>query len=105
MTPPTEQEAFRLVCRAIDQLNLELPPERRVEPAPEAPLFGRGGPLDSLGLVNLVVAVEQLAEDELSVSVTLADERALSRRSSPFRTVGSLANYLRERVEERVRLG
>ena len=104
MTPPTEEDALRLVCRAIDQVNLELPADRSVAKSPEAPLFGRGGPLDSLGLVNLIVAVEQLVEDELSVSVALADERALSRRSSPFRTVGSLAGYLRERLEEHGRL-
>jgi acyl carrier protein len=57
------------------------------------PLFGRDGILDSLGLVTLVVAVEQAIEDTLSVSVSLADEKAMSQRHSPFRTIGSLAEY------------
>ena len=48
--------------------------------------------LDSMGLVTLVVGVEQAIEDELGVSVSLADARALSQRNSPYRTVGSLAN-------------
>ncbi len=56
-------------------------------------LFGREGLLDSMGLVTLVVAVEQAIEDEYGVSVSLADDRALSQRTSPFRTVGSLADY------------
>ena len=37
--------------------------------------------LDSKGLVNLVVAVEQAIEDELEESVMLADDRALARSS------------------------
>lgn len=59
----------------------------------DTPLFGETGLLDSVGLVSLVVAVEQALEDELGLSVGLADERALSQRSSPYRTVSSLADY------------
>jgi acyl carrier protein len=56
-------------------------------------LFGEGGLLDSVGLVSLVVAVEQKLEDELGLQVGLADERALSQRSSPYRTISTLAAY------------
>lgn len=63
--------------------------------APDAAteLFGEEGMLDSVGLVSLVVAVEQRLADELGIEVSLADERALSQRASPYRTVGSLAGY------------
>jgi acyl carrier protein len=63
------------------------------------PLFGREGFLDSMGLVTLVVSVEQAIEDELGVSVSLADERALSQRASPYRTVGALADYAASLME------
>jgi acyl carrier protein len=59
----------------------------------ETPLLGREGVVDSLGLVSVIVSVEQSLEDELGISVSLADERAFSQRTSPFRTVGSLAAY------------
>jgi D-alanine--poly(phosphoribitol) ligase subunit 2 len=59
----------------------------------DTPLFGRDGILDSMGLVTLVVAVEQAIDDELGVGVSLADARALSQRASPYRTVGTLADY------------
>ncbi len=59
----------------------------------QTPLFGEVGVLDSVGLVSLVVAVEQALEDELGIRVSLADERALSQRSSPYRSVESLAGY------------
>lgn len=59
----------------------------------DAVLLGRGGILDSIGLVTVIVSIEQRIEDEFGRHVTLADERAFSQRSSPFRTVGSLADY------------
>jgi len=39
------------------------------------------------------VAVEQTIEDKYGASISLADEKALSQRNSPYRTVGSLAEY------------
>jgi len=56
-------------------------------------LLGRDGLLDSIGLVTVIVSIEQRIEGEFGKHVTLADERAFSQRSSPFRTVGSLAEY------------
>lgn len=62
----------------------------------ELPLLGPGSTLDSIGLVTLIVDVEQRLADEYDVSVTLASENAMSRRQSPFRTVGALADYISE---------
>ncbi len=101
MKTPTEEEVLRIVYLAIDELNPQLSPERRLEKSTETTLFGRAGRLDSLGLVSLIVAIEQAVEDQLAVSVVLADEKAMSQRSSPFQTVGSLASYVRARLEER----
>ena len=61
---------------------------------PATPLFGREGRLDSLGLVNLIVLAEQKLEDEMEVSLSLADERAMSMESSPFATIGTFAAYI-----------
>ncbi len=56
-------------------------------------LFGKEGLFDSLGLVALIVDVEQAIADASGVSVTLGDDRAMSQSHSPFRSVGSLADY------------
>lgn len=66
----------------------------------DAPLFGVERVLDSLALVGLLVAVEQGIDDALGVTVTLADAKAASRATSPFRTVGSLIAYAAERTLE-----
>jgi acyl carrier protein len=57
-------------------------------------LFGPEGILDSLGLVALIVDVEEAIAERSGVAITLGDDRAVSQRSSPFRTVGSLAEYI-----------
>ena len=49
--------------------------------------------------MSLVVALEQTVEDTYGVSVSLADERALSERHSPFRTIGTLADYAGRLIE------
>ncbi len=65
-----------------------------------AVLFGPGGHVDSLGLVTLIAAVEREIEERFDAFVILADERAMSRAKSPFRTVGTLAEYAAERIQE-----
>ena len=68
----------------------------------ETRLFGGNSKLDSLGLVNLIVAVEQNIEDEFDITITLADERSMSQKHSPFRTVGSLVDYIEMLLKEKL---
>lgn len=60
----------------------------------ETALFGRGALLDSLGLVSLVLELEMAVNERYEVELVLADEKAMSQKNSPFRTVGSLADYV-----------
>ena len=57
-------------------------------------LFGKSGLLDSMGLVSMIVAVEQDIEDMFNKTITIADSKAMSQKHSPFATVGSLAEYV-----------
>lgn len=68
-------------------------------------LFGEGGLLDSMALVSLVIAVEQTLEEQHDVAVALADEKALSQRSSPYRTIGTLAAYAAQELAARGKSG
>lgn len=86
--------------QVIAELNPSLSDPVQMESGAQAALYGRSGVLDSMALVSLVVALEQLIEEEYGTSVALADERAVSQSSSPFRTVGSLAAYAETRVQE-----
>ncbi|MCB0340823.1 MAG: hypothetical protein H6626_10965 [Pseudobdellovibrionaceae bacterium] len=62
--------------------------------SPELPLFGKDSKIDSLGLVSLIVEIENLLSEKYDVSVSLADEKAMSQTKSPFKNVDSLSNYI-----------
>ena len=64
-------------------------------------LIGRQAVLDSLGLVTLLVDLEQRLDEVHGLAVTLADERALSQKHSPFRTVHTLTDYICTLLAER----
>ena len=89
-----------LIWNAIDDVNALLPADARITRREDAVLLGAAGGLDSFGLVNLVVALEQQIEDEFGVTLTLADERAMSHRRSPFRSVNTLRDYVAELLNQ-----
>jgi len=82
------------IYRAVDWINGELPPDRQLIKAPETRLLGSQSVLDSMHLVSLIVTIEREVEDAFGVALTLADERALSMKESPFRSIQSLADYI-----------
>ena len=82
------------IYRAIDWINEELPVDRRIIKAQETRLLGSQSVLDSMHLVSLILAIEREVEDTFGMRVTLADERALSMKASPFRSIQSLADYI-----------
>ena len=67
--------------------------------AEDTVLFGKEGVLDSMGLVTLIVAVEQAIEDRYEKTAGLADEKAMSQERSPYRSVRTLAEYAVQGLE------
>jgi acyl carrier protein len=90
---------LQVMFAVIDEINETLPPDQQLQKSVETHLFGKQGKLDSLGLVNFIVSLEQGVADEFGLAVTLADEKAFSRETSPFRTLDSLADYVMERLK------
>lgn len=89
-----EQKIIGIILHEVSELNEQLDHKVAIENGENAGLYGLTGVLDSLGLVTLIVAVEQAIEDELGLAISLADERAMSQKNSPFRTIGTLADYI-----------
>lgn len=63
------------------------------------PLFGPGGLLDSLGLVVLVIKLEEGLRKHYGKSITLSSDRAMSMRNNPFATIKSLEEFIKLCVE------
>ena len=82
-----------IVLQAMRATNLARDTAAQLEVSPGAPIFGADSPLDSLGLVGLLLDIED-ALQSAGYSIVLSDERAVSRKHSPFRTVDSLVAYI-----------
>lgn len=96
MDPDTIQE---VVLSALHSINLTRPDGSQLEVSPTAALFGPESPLDSLGLVSLLMDVEEGLAAQ-GRPVTLSDERAMSQTRSPFRSVPALVSYIGQLVSE-----
>jgi len=91
---------IQAIFNAVDEVNPQLPREQQLQKSIDTIIADRSGKLDSLGLVNLIVATEQKIEEEFGKAITLADEKAFSQKSSPFKTIETLANYILILLEE-----
>lgn len=93
----TATQIEHLVLEAVRNLNLARIPEARLDVSPTGLLFGAGSPLDSLGLVSLLLDIEEALQSR-GFDVTLSDERAMSQTRSPFRNVPALVAYIGEHI-------
>jgi acyl carrier protein len=89
------QDLIALITELIREI-LEAEGRATPELGPDTPLYAKDGLLDSMGIVSLVIAVEQAVEDREGIPVALADEKALSQTTGPYRTIGTLAEYTDE---------
>lgn len=92
-----EQAIQRIVLGAIESANRGRRPEEQLAVAPDAVLYGHGSPLDSLGLVALLIDIEEALQDE-GLTVTLTDASAMSETTSPFRSVPNLVRHVLNRI-------
>ena len=97
-----DQRITRAIFRAVEEINQQLPIDKQLEQSLDTVLWGKSAKLASIDLVNLIVTTEQNIEEEFGLTVTLADERAMSLEKSPFRTIGTLADYIGSLLPERV---
>ena len=100
MEPSTTEKASHIIFQAVGKHNQRVSEDQRLELSADTVLFGADGTLDSLQFVSLIVAIEEMVEEEFELQVVLADERTLNRTPSPFQTLGSLAAYVSELIEE-----
>ena len=89
-----------LVVAVVREIADEMGYDSLTHVTPETQLLGGEDGIDSLSLVRIVAELERQAEAKFGKRILLADERAMSRRQSPFRTVGTLQEHLAARLSE-----
>ena len=66
----------------------------------ETRLIGSSGVFDSMDLVSFIVELEEAIEEIFDIEISLANEKAMSRRTSPFINATTLSTYVIERINE-----
>ncbi len=93
-----KEKVEQAIYNAVDNLNLQLATDQKLEKSSETVLIGENGRLDSLGLVNFIVALEQEIEEQFNLSLMLFNESLITSDNSPLSTIGTLAEYITDRV-------
>ncbi len=88
-----------IIITSLQEFNEELQEPTLAQPTLTTKLFGGDGALDSLALVSLIADVEEKISINYGRDIVLADEKAMSQKVSPFRTVESLANYIQKLLD------
>jgi acyl carrier protein len=94
----TELAVFTIM-HALRVLNTQLPKSKQIPVSDDTKLIGPGGHLDSMGLVTLLLIVEEAVQEKYHETITISDEKALSQERSPFRDVKSLAEYVGSKLK------
>lgn len=92
---------YNTIINSINEFNETLDEKIKTNDGRETPLFGKNGVLDSLSLVNLIVKLEEDFSDKFDQPITLTSEKAMSRKVSPFLTIGTLTDYVEDILSER----
>jgi len=90
------EEIEKIIVDLLIELNEELEGNPLENPTKETKLYGGGGALDSLALVSVITDLEERISDEFDEDIVLADEKAMSQKTSPFRNVKSLTIYIQK---------
>ncbi len=86
-------EILQLILKVLKEV-LENQGKRLPRMSADTTLYGRGSDVDSLGLVQLLIDLEERVADQYGAPIRLTDERAMSQQNSPFRTGRSLTGYV-----------
>ncbi|MGH2571216.1 MAG: acyl carrier protein [bacterium] len=93
------EHVLEIVRGAVAGLNEELKYPELENVSEATGLHGDDTGIDSLSLVSLIVDIETEVGSRFGREVVLADEKAMSRRGSPYRTVGALVDFIMEQLD------
>ena len=94
-----QEKIEKIIIETLKELNEELENEAFLNPNSKTKLYGGNGAMDSLALVSFIADLEDKISDEFEKDIVLADEKAMSAKTSPFRNIESLTSYIKSLLE------
>ena len=83
-----------LIYETIDEINLQTPSNQRLEKSPATIIVGEGSSLDSLGIVNFFVSLEEKVTSSTGQSISLLRDDVFVNQDSPLKTVAQIEHYI-----------
>ncbi len=93
-----EQFVEEQILSILNEINESLANDERIVVSPNTILFGQGALIDSLSLVSLIVDLETKLSMDFDKDIILTDDRAMTRKISPFENVQTLKDYILELI-------
>ena len=93
-----KEQVREILTAVIGEINEELEYETLKKIEDKTPLFGGDDGIDSISLARLISDIELAISEKMNRKVILADEKAMSVRNSPYRTVGTLTEFILARL-------
>lgn len=90
---------LQIIIEAIDEINTMREEKIPTENILDLSLYGNNGVFESMYLVAFLSQIEESIEDEFDVEVTLASEKAVSLRVSPFSSVRRLIAFIEAELQ------
>lgn len=95
-------KTIEFVFKAIDEVNQMMPREDHLAKTPDTVLSDQSKKegFDSLGMVNFIIALEQIIAQERQVTISLVDDLIISEEHNPFKNAAVLAENLEKILEK-----
>lgn len=93
-----EEKIEKIVKKAIEDVNEDA--DEKLEYAKTTSLFGKSDGIDSFSFVTLISSIEEQILEEFNKEVYLVSERVYEKKYNPFATIGSLEEYILEKIQE-----
>ena len=91
-----DAKALEWVYAACDAVNRDLPDEEKIVKSEDTVVHGDGSAIDSLTIINLMLAVESVVERESGTRLSLMSGDGFADGASS--TVGKLARHVSEQL-------
>lgn len=95
------QNIIEAIYQVIDEVNPLLSGEMKLDKSLNTVILGENGKLDSLGMVNFIVAMEDKIKESFGFEISLSDEKVIAEKNSPLSTVQTLSDYICSFQEEK----
>lgn len=94
-----KQKIESAVFEAVEQVNKLLPPKLRLGRTLDEPIVSENSKLDSLGLINFLVSLEQQLEKHTGEKIILTKESDYDENS--FGTIGKLVDHIAGQMDSK----